>query len=551
MSKCRVCNYRLARTAEECPVCGEPVAGTSGRTGCLAATAQAGEVLDSAVSSTDTAALEVQSSPVRTHRAAGHGRVRWIAFASGVALAIAGVGSYFLLRRDSSVIGAYSLARMVSDPGARWQRAVGDIAPDLGCQGPLSTNPLQPTDSCVVADSVVLTDTVVVVVQRGGQAMLAGLRRDDGRVRWRRAAPAGSTYDCLAVHGRLWCLSTPSPPYVVLLTQGSDRGQTDQNLLPRGRGGAANAVLAEILPRTGATTRSQTVLGSFSSVTFGGVGDRCLYVVAESSVASATVLRYSTLGQLQWSRQLSLQGENGPSVGSDPTPPVQVSERDGRSYVSAAQVGSQQAVFDSSTGAHVSTAQGHVAAVVGATVVTQEGSGALMVDDTPIGGNLVAQLLANDHSGDEPIITGYEADPNDLPYPQGPYTIRSPSGPKTASSTMKVGESPVAFCRGVVIGHALRGISGYDARSGRRLWAIGFDEGSSLEIRCDGSKVLISDGVRVTAFETATGDDSWSVLLPGSTRLTGGGFGDPATALVAGPGELDFGASSPTVALVQ
>lgn len=548
MSKCRVCKHRLARAARECPVCGEPAAPASDQVAGLTPAAEAG---DAAAASTGTAASGAggprEGPPPRSPKTAGHRPVRWAALASGVAVAIAGVGTYLLLRGDSLDRAAYSVVRMAPDPGARWQRAVADIAPDLKCQSSSSVN----SDPCIVADSVVLSDTVVLVVQRGGLAMLAGLSRKDGTVRWRRAAPWGFTYDCLATEGRLWCLSTPSPSYVVLLPDGRDRGRTNQNLVPPGRGGSATAVLAEIIPGTGATARSRNMPAFSSSVKFAGVGDGGLYVVAESSVVRATVLRYSALGQLQWSHPVVLRSDNGPSVGSGLTPPVRVSERDGRSYVSAAQMGDHQAVFDTTSGAPVGAEKGHVAAVVGATVVTQVGSGGLMVHDIPIGGNLLARLSANDHSVGEPVITGYEADVNDLPYPQGPYTIRSPTDPKAASGTMKAGESPVAYCRGVVIGHALRGISGYNARTGERSWTIGFDEGSSLDIRCDGTKVLISDGVRVTAFETATGDDMWSVLLPGSTRLTGGGFGDPATALVAGPGELDFGSSMPTVALVQ
>lgn len=527
MPRCSVCHHRVTRGEQACPICGEPVARVS-RGGPKPAVG-----------------ARVISRPRLSRR-----RPRLIA--GGVLLVGLSVTGVFVIHGRSGSTGppdaAYSVARLASDPGARWQRPLGEVAPGLRCGSASATND-PGNDVCTVVDSAVTTAAAVVVVRKGARSELVGLARENGTVRWRRTAPAGSSYRCLTVEGRLWCLTTPAPGSAFFAV--ARRGESQAGAMPQVAGGYRGSTLTEVRPETGATVRSTKVPGSQRSAQFGGIGRRGLYVIAGSTATGTTVLRYSDRGALQWSRSVTVTADivRIPDFGG--VPPVRVIEQAGKSYVSAAQIGDRQTVFTTKSGAPVAAGVGHVASLVGAQIVTQVGSGALLVDGTPLRDNRLADLAADDRSDGEPLLTAHFTDSGAQFPALSPAAIRTPTAPDPALAMMKVEDSPTAFCGGVVIGHALRAVSGYDGRTGRRLWGVGLDEGSSLQILCDRSKVVVADGTRVTAYAVRDGAQKWSVPLPKGSRLSVDGFGDSASALLAVPSELDLGASPASITLVQ
>lgn len=465
------------------------------------------------------------------------------AIAGVLVMALAAVATYLVQRGAGPGPidgGSYAVARLSSDPGPRWQVPLARLAPGLGC--PPDSGNLNPrVDLCSVHAATVVGDTVVLDVQREQRAELIGAASEGGAVRWHRAAPAGSTYDCSAIAERLWCTTGPLQ-YSVLKPDPGYAGLFD--VIERQSAGFTRSSLIEIDPRTGAVLHDARIAGSASGAMIGGIGKTGLYVVTGSTDterAPLRILRYTTDGTLAWGHDVRfVNGGPTPAPTQDRPPPVRVFEVGGSAYVTATEVAGRQAVFDVATGELTGGGPGHVVTVTADTAVTQQGSAGLTIGGTEVGDQVVAGLAADDRSSGEPVLTtrvGWESTdrPNgDLP-PTSPYAIRSVSEPGASRGSIEAEDIPLAFCDGVVLSTGNQTVSGYDSRTGRQVWTSARAGGPDPHARCSGSKLLVVAGAGVTAYDVYTGSRSWAVAIPQGADLIGAELGDPGLGLVLGP----------------
>lgn len=539
---CPGCGRHAARQAPSCSACGEPLAvGTTG-SAVLATTAGRSYVAPS----DEAGAPSGDAEPVgdggeeNTARKLSRG-TRWMVAVGVVVLSVSLSTTYVALKSTPPRVPdgvAYGRVRLSSDPGLRWQRNFGQIAPDLGC--PTAVTQDNPSaEACLVTASATVDGLVVVAVQRSQRAELVGLATRDGAVKWRRRSPAGSTYDCMVTGGRLWCLSVPL--FYPVIEHNTPNGATDGSfdVFPRRSAAYRSAVLVRLEPTTGAVVAGSPVPGSGAGAAFAGVGPGGFYVLGRGQKPAGTVVRYSGRGEVQWSHRVTLvlpQSSSSTLTRQVATP--QVHELQGRALVSLAQVAGRQAAFAVMGGAPVRAAVGHVVTVLERTVVSQVGSGTLRVDGHEIPENALAVLSADDRSGGEPLlVTQFSAvDPNDSGASDSAgFTLRSRSQPTAGGHSLQAQDQPVAYCAGVVLTLAGGAVAGYDSASGVRRWTAGVLDGADLQVRCNGSQVVFANSYQATAFSLDSGTQIWTVSYPLGSIVTGGGYGDPPQGLLAGP----------------
>lgn len=526
MSRCRVCRGRVARDVQACKECGEPVS-----------------AIDNCGSGQPT------SAPAAVPAAAQQGRRRrrrlWV---GGVVLAliVATTTAYLTNRGDmrKPEDAAYGVVQLSSDPGPRWQVELAAVSPVLGCPSRPRSLDLR-VDLCAVTSSAASGDIVVASVQREQRAELVGLSTVDGAVRWHRSAPAGSTYDCHFVKKRLWCTTTALGYSVVV----SDPGypQLPDVIMQRSARFAASS-LTEFEPRTGAVLHTVTIPRSGGGAQLAGIGADSLYIVVGTADPENTrfrILRYSAGGGAKaWEREVvGVDGAlNPPGFNRHRIPLPQVFEVAGKAYVTSAEVSGSQAVFDIKSGKRSGGGAGHVVTVASDTVITQRGTGGLDVGGTGIADQVVAGLVADDRSAGEPILTSRAQQSTDGPVDGSmtapSYSIRSATDPGESRGSTKPEEIPLAYCDGVVVATSRRGTSGYDPRTGLRIWGIPLSGNPGLQAWCGGSKLIAADGLKYTAYDVHNGRRSWSVTGPEGVNVIGlglGVLGNPGTGLLFGP----------------
>lgn len=536
---CPVCGQRLPGGARVCNVCGEPICETD-----------SAHSVPQALAPTAGLAQDIDApAPARGGRDGSTSALAWLPvqlrlllLVSLVIVGLALAATYAALRSPPQRWpdgAAFGVARMSAYPALRWQAALTQIAPDLRC--PRAASQDNPSlDACSVTASATVQDVVVVAVQRSQQAELVGLRRADGAVKWRKQAPAGSTYDCLVTDGRLWCLTVPLI-YQVIQKDPPVAGVAHDFTISRQRSAAyRGAALTRLEPSTGQVLHTSAAPGSTQSVAFAGVGIGGFYVLGHGSSAAGTVVRFSDRGEAQWSHPVTLvQPPSSVSVlrGSLATP--EVYELGGRVLVSLSEVAGRQVVFRLTDGAPVRSDPGHIVSVLGGTVVTQVGSGALRIGQYEVQENAVAVLAADDRSAEEPVLTTRFTDSGlDRSIGAGVagFVARSPSDPIGDRHLMQAQDQPVAYCAGVVLTLANGGVlAGYDPASSARRWVGSVLDDTDLQVRCVGSQVVFATGYSATAFSVHNGAQTWSLTYPLGSILTGRGYGDPGDGLVAGP----------------
>lgn len=539
---CPVCGRRRRRSARRCDICGEPVAAGTTVSALLASTAGRGYlVAGDDADTTPDAAESVRDRPDgNTARKLSRGS-RWMVAAGLVVLSLSLSTTYVALRSTLPQVPdgvAYGRVRLSSDPGLRWHRDVAQIAPDLGCPAAVTQdNPS--ADACSVTASTTVDDLVVVAVQRAQRAELIALATRDGAVKWRRRAPAGSTYDCMVTGGRLWCLSVPL--FYPVIERTIPNGATDGSFDVFLRRSAAyrSADLVRLEPSTGAVVAGSPVSGSGAGAAFAGVGRGGFYVLGRGQEPAGTVVRYSGRGDMQWKHRVTLVlRQSSSSTLTRKVAAPQVHELQGRALVSLAQVAGRQAVFTVLGGVPVASAFGHVVTVLDRTVVSQVGSGTLMVDGHAIPQNALAVLSADDRSGGEPLLvtrfSAFESDDSGAAESAG-FTLRSPSQPAVGGHRLPAQDQPVAYCAGVVLTLADGAVAAYDSASGVRRWTAGMLDGADVQVRCNGSQVVFANSYQATAFSLDSGTQTWTVAYPLGSIVTGGGYGDPPQGLLAGP----------------
>jgi len=402
-------------------------------------------------------------------------------------------------------------------------------------------------DLCAVTSSVASDDTVVVSVQREQRAELVGLSTIDGTVRWHRSAPAGSTYDCLAVQKRLWC-TTSALEYSVVT---SDPGYPQlPDVLTKPSAQFSASTLTEIEIRTGAELHAVTIPRSAGGAQVGGIAADGLYIVAGATDPQNTRLRisrYTADGMLTWEHDVTrIEGApDPPGFTHRRTPVPRVFEVTGKAYVTSAEVAGRQAVFDIESGKSTGGGPGHVVTVVSNTAITQRGTAGLDVGGTAIADQIAAGLIADDRSAAQPILTSLAQQSTDGPVdgsqPSSSFSIRSMSDPGRSRGSTGPEEFPLAYCDGVVIATSRSGTNGYDPRTGDRIWGIPLSGNPGLKVWCGGSKLIAADGLTYTAYDVHNGRRSWSVTGPEGGDVIGSGYrdlGDPATGLLFGPQSL-------------
>lgn len=536
---CSVCGQRLARTARTCHVCGEPVdaaLGAASTSRVLAPSAARHENIPT-VHDPDPRAGPPPTDTVLPRR------VRLLVLVGLVIVGLALGTTYAALRsspQDRPDDASYGLVRTSREPALRWQRQLAQVAPNLRCPPRVPTDDPR-HDSCVVTASATTRDVVVVSVQHSEQSEVIGLSRADGTVGWHRRARAGSTYDCVVLRQRLWCLTVPLIYQVVHpdTENGSSDGSFD--VYPMRSAAYRSSTLIRLDPATGAVLSTSPVPGSTSGAAFAGVGFGGFYVVGRGPGAAGTVARFSLSGDLQWRHLMTvIRPHWGYSVANSHAAAPQVYELGGRAVVSLSEVTGRLAVFMAQGGVPVRSAPGHVVTVLGTTVVTQVGSGVLSVGNRQVPENAVAVLAADDRSGAEPVlVTQYsppdaDADPTSDAAPVV-FLARSPADPIRTSHPLPEGDEPVAYCGGVMVTAMTNVFTGYDSPSGTRLWVAVTNGGFSPQVRCTGDDVVIANEYSATAFSLKSGARIWTVTYPFGSTVTASGFGDPQDGLVVGP----------------
>ncbi|MEO8751030.1 MAG: PQQ-binding-like beta-propeller repeat protein [Allobranchiibius sp.] len=514
---CPVCGQRLPRKARVCGVCGEPIRATSSQAPftVLAPTAGLQQAAGGGAEVADFDQLQRWSGADRAHPS----RARLLVLTVVVVLGLALGATYAALRSAPPRVpdgAAYGVVRVSSSPKVRWQHPLAQIAPDLRC--PTVVTPTPPiADPCVVTASATVADVVVVSVQRSQQAELVGLSKADGGVTWHRRAPAGSTYDCMVLNKRLWCLTVP-------LAYQPLSGRPQLSAAYR------SAVLTGLDPTTGVVLRSSPIPGSSVAAAFAGVGVRPsgFYVLGRDSNSAGTVVRFSVNGTPQWNHLVTViqpQGSFSGITGEEASP--QVHELAGRALVSLSEVGGRAAIFAVQKGTPIRSAPGHVLTVIDQSVVTQVGRGQMSIGNRKVADNAVSVLSADDRSPGEPVLT--------TQFSTGSFVTRAPTDPVHNAHHLHTGEEPVAYCGGVIV-TSMRGVfAGYDPTSGAGRWATVFDGGTYPQIRCTHDSVVITNDSRASGFSLTAGAQLWTADYPNGSRLTSSGYGDPQDGVVAGP----------------
>lgn len=544
---CVVCGRRLSRKARVCNVCGEPTdpSGSAGYARALAASAAAQQDV-AAVAEPDHTAGQLTDGTTRPRR------VRLLLLAGVVTVVLALSGTYAALRSAPPRApdgAAYGVVQLSADPGLRWQHPVAQVAPELRCPTAATEAASATYQLCSVTTSATVGDTVVVSVQRSQHAELVGLARADGEVKWHKSAPAGSTYNCMVLNKRLWCLTVPLIYQVV--TNDSPIADTDSLFSsgPRRSASYSSAVLTRLEPSTGAILNSSPVSGSTAGAAFVGIGFGGFYVLGRGSDSAGTVIRFSMNGAPQWNHLLTLvQPRKGLLV-----PNPQVYERAGAALVSFGEVAGRQAVFSVEGGTPVRSASGHVVTVVGGIIVTQTGSTVLSIGPRKVPENAVAALPADDRSTAEPVLSYRFSDADPDPYslndPTPPtVVVRAPADPLRTTHRLQEGDEPIAYCGGVIVSAMTNVYSGINPTSGARVWVVVGDAGLNPQIRCTGSEVVIANEYRATAISVKNGAQVWSVSYPVGSAVTDSGYGDPEDGLVVGPSR-DAGIGANTTSL--
>ncbi|XAS77540.1 hypothetical protein V3G39_05745 [Dermatophilaceae bacterium Sec6.4] len=481
--------------------------------------------------------------------------IRWVVVAGVLTICLSLSATYVALREAPQRIpdrNASGQVRLSSDPQVRWQRPLNDVAAALGCPTalPSSSSPEDPgglfaTDLCSVTSSAIVGDVVVVAVQRSQRAELVGLVRETGSVRWHRAAPAGSTYDCLVITGRLWCLTVPVFYQVVDNTSPIDGDQSSFSSHSERSAAYRGATISRVDVATGAILHNSQVAGAPEGAAFAGVGTGGFYVLGHGLPDEATVARYSMGGQAQWSHRVSLvRLQSSFSFVTGQVAHPHVVELRGRALVSLAQVAGRQAVFSVAGGAPVSAGAGHVVTVLDRTVVTQVGDGVLTVGTRRIPENATAVLSADDRTRGEPLLVTVFS----FPDPSGQdgsvstaYVGRSPSDPAAAPRRLSPGDQPIAICGGVIVTLGSAVLAGYDAATGVRRWVADGAAGNDVQARCTDSQVVLANGYRISGYSLRSGASAWSLSIPVNSSIGDSGLGDPSDGMVVGlSGELSL-----------
>lgn len=571
MSRCAVCRGRLGEQARTCPVCGEPLDAAAQTLATF--TAQGpwpGDAQEPVDSESGTGPADAGEPEVGHRWVAGRRRRTVLAGGLVAAFVVATTAYLSLTGREDQAPNAmaYGIVKLSAQPAVRWKLPFDRVVPDLGCPtkptgsefDPLGLNST-PVDGCSATDAVVFGDTAVVSVQRKQDAELVGLSTVDGTVRWHRKAPAGSTHDCVARKGRLWCVTAPVQ-YLVAESVPSNNvldpdSSATMSLNSQRSLKFASSVLTQIMPRTGAVLHSTPVPKSKTGAFVGGVGEDGVYVVAidpeaETDTPPVQITRYTGDGSLAWSRQATAVRQT--PVGASNfynVSPVAVYEVRGRALVTGVEVAGQQAVFEMGTGEPAGREPGHIVAVTRDAVVTQRGSRALRVSGTNVADQLMAGLVATDRSAGEPVLTGgrnwaaldeqgNEDQGSPLSSDMRPIVIRSMPDPGRSEVVIKGDDEPLGFCAGVILSvnqdtNDDSSLTGTDPGNGRRKWSFPSTGGPTIQLRCAGSTVLVADDSRITGVDLKTGVKRWTAVLPAGSGLLGSGFGDVGEGVVTGP----------------